>query len=711
MASIKQEYTFAPSGGSSNISIAIWVDYNQDGDFLDTDEFVGDIGTTISNLTSLYTEHGIFSWVIPSHAKTGITMLRIRAYDRRPLTISPTGDGGIGEVNDHEVEIRDGEGGIPPGGLIWGIKFNDLNGDGHWWSDEPRLPDWTIYLDLNKNGVKDPAEPESVTDQKGEFYFTGMDSGTYTIAEIMKPGWEQTYPGGNGTQIWTVPTNPNIGMIFGNRETEPDTSTGTGTVKWSQPPLFNLKSNDTTCYRGWQEPSVFLESGVADDWFCSDPNPVTRISWWGGYAAWDSLMPPAEAPPYFHIGIWTDVPADSVNAFSHPGTMIREWFADRLQLHETRNKPHKHPESDENPVTTFKYNFTIPEDSWFYQEGDSTVYWLSVEAMYDEIPESHHWGWLTREHYFNDDMVRITRPAGSSPGAVFEAGEPLAELWDLAFVLGTTENNNLFDFGDAPDIGYGSTLEKNGAHHLIGSGVYLGQSVDTEPNGQPDNQARGDDSDSGPDEDGIQFLNDLIPGEMAGIQVTASAAGLLNAWIDFNDDSTWNQPEEHVLTDAPLSSGTHLVEFPVTSTARPGETFARFRFSTWPGIRVRGFAGNGEVEDYRVTIGATSSTPAFNLLPAAFRLHQNYPNPFNPRTIIRFEIPYTGAGEEKVHLLIYNLLGQCIRTLVDESKLPGVYEAQWEGLDDNGNQAATGIYLVRFQTGSFTAVKKLILMK
>jgi hypothetical protein len=700
-------------GPSGDVSIASWVDLNANGNWMDPGESMGTIHFTFGPMPSNGWKHHYTCWWQLgdfTQAKPGKTVMRLRIVEGLKDALSADGEESSGEVEDHELEIKADGNPVPPGGVVFGTKWNDQNGDGFWDTNEPVLPDWEIWLDANQNGVEDPGDQYDTTDTSGKFSFYGLSAGQYTVAEKMQPGWTQTWPKGSGKHIVTVdPAKPGLGILFGNRKAEPDT--GTAAVKWSQPPLFNLKGNDTTCYRGWQESSVFLESGVADDWFCSDPNPVTRISWWGGYAEWDSLIPPAEAPSFFHIGIWTDVSRDSLNPFSHPGTMIQEWFAGRLQTNETVDKPHQVPESMEKPFSSFSYTFVLPEDSWFYQEGDSTVYWLAIEAVYDEIPESHHWGWLTRDHYFNDNMIRITRPPGSSPGAVFEAGEPLAELWDLAFILRTTENSDRFDFGDAPDIGYGSTFEKNGAQHLVGSGIYLGQSVDTEPNGQPDNQARGDDSDSGPDEDGIQFLNDLIPGEMAGIQVTASAPGLLNAWIDFNGDSTWNQPEEHVLTDAPLSSGTRLVEFPVAGTARPGETFARFRFSTWPGIRVRGFAGNGEVEDYRVTIGATSSTPAFNLLPAAFRLHQNYPNPFNPRTIIRFEIPYTGAGEEKVHLLIYNLLGQCIRTLVDESKLPGVYDAQWEGLDDNGNQAATGIYLVRFQTGSFTAVKKLILMK
>jgi hypothetical protein len=494
-----------------------------------------------------------------------------------------------------------------------------------------------------------------------------------------------------------------------NQSTKPDT--GIGAVKWSQPPLFDLMSEDTTGYIGWLESSAFLESFVGDDWFCHDPCPVTCIRWWGGYADWDSQSPPDEAPPYFHIGIWTDVPINPDNPFSHPGTMIREWFVDRLRTDETNDKSYRHPEMMEKTCTAFKYTFAMPEDTWFYQEGDSTVYWLTVEAVYDEIPEMNRWGWLTREHYFNDDMIRIFQPAGPHPDADFEAGEPLARRWDLAFELGTLEYESDYDFGDAPDIGYGSTLVKNGAHHLILTGFYLGQSIDAEPDGQPGSEASGDDENGFSDEDGIRFINALLPGEMADIEVTASAAGLLNGWIDFNGDRSWSQPEEQVLTDALIMPGTHIVKFPVAETAQNGETYARFRFSTRPGVWYSGFAVNGEVEDYRINIGPAASIGPSPDIPLKYALYQNYPNPFNPRTSIGFDIPATDGQRVSVRIDIYNLQGQRIRTLIHDERSPGHYQVHWNGLDDAGNPMPAGIYLLRMKAGEFIQTKKLLLQK
>jgi glutamine cyclotransferase len=88
---------------------------------------------------------------------------------------------------------------IPPG-EIHGFKWNDLDGDGEWdQPDEPGLAGWTIYLDDNNNGTLDAGESWTVTAQDGSYSFTGLSAGEYVVAEVLKPGWEQTSPGLPGT--------------------------------------------------------------------------------------------------------------------------------------------------------------------------------------------------------------------------------------------------------------------------------------------------------------------------------------------------------------------------------------------------------------------------------------------------------------------------------------------------------------------------------
>jgi len=112
-----------------------------------------------------------------------------------------------------------------------------------------------------------------------------------------------------------------------------------------------------------------------------------------------------------------------------------------------------------------------------------------------------------------------------------------------------------------------------------------------------------------------------------------------------------------------------------------------------------------EVPDILVTIeepGTRVST-----LTNDFLLRQNYPNPFNPETIIEYLVPKRGM----VELNIYNLLGQKIRSLLNEEKPAGTYQILWDGRDDYGNQVATGMYLYQLRGENAFITKKMILIK
>jgi len=93
--------------------------------------------------------------------------------------------------------------------------------------------------------------------------------------------------------------------------------------------------------------------------------------------------------------------------------------------------------------------------------------------------------------------------------------------------------------------------------------------------------------------------------------------------------------------------------------------------------------------------------------PRRFALHQNAPNPFNPRTTIRFELP--AAGRARVN--IYNVSGQVVRRLIDEHMPAGSHNAVWDGRDDCGRRAASGVYLYRLTSGKLTAVRRMLLVQ
>jgi hypothetical protein len=83
-------------------------------------------------------------------------------------------------------------------------------------------------------------------------------------------------------------------------------------------------------------------------------------------------------------------------------------------------------------------------------------------------------------------------------------------------------------------------------------------------------------------------------------------------------------------------------------------------------------------------------------LPDETQLKQNYPNPFNPRTTIH----YTVAGEiQEVSLVVYDMCGQQVKTLVNQTQLAGHYKVEWDGTDSNGRKVASGLYSYRLIAG------------
>lgn len=88
-------------------------------------------------------------------------------------------------------------------------------------------------------------------------------------------------------------------------------------------------------------------------------------------------------------------------------------------------------------------------------------------------------------------------------------------------------------------------------------------------------------------------------------------------------------------------------------------------------------------------------------------LGQNYPNPFNPTTTIAYSI----EKDANVHLSIFDVRGALVRDLVDEHQAKNVYRVLWDGRDDRGSSAASGVYFYRLTAGDFKATKKMVLLR
>ncbi len=123
-------------------------------------------------------------------------------------------------------------------------------------------------------------------------------------------------------------------------------------------------------------------------------------------------------------------------------------------------------------------------------------------------------------------------------------------------------------------------------------------------------------------------------------------------------------------------------------------------FSTLCTYSLKGCVVNG------VAYGDTAFLVGINQIsteiPNKFSLFQNYPNPFNPMTNVKFQIPNSGF----VKLIVYDLLGKEIQTLVNKQLSPGTYEVDFEG-----SNLPSGVYYYKFESGAFTETKKMVLVK
>ena len=126
---------------------------------------------------------------------------------------------------------------------------------------------------------------------------------------------------------------------------------------------------------------------------------------------------------------------------------------------------------------------------------------------------------------------------------------------------------------------------------------------------------------------------------------------------------------------------------------------------------------SGDKEQLKITLANFSTSSAAkvevdgvdipNTLPSSFFLSQNYPNPFNPTTRIDFAI----ESNQHVRLDVYNILGQLVNTLVDNSMPAGAHSIEWDATSSSGSRVASGVYLYRLTVENHSQSKKMLFLK
>lgn len=227
-------------------------------------------------------------------------------------------------------------------------------------------------------------------------------------------------------------------------------------------------------------------------------------------------------------------------------------------------------------------SFDASTGSVTFLAGESTAS-LTITPIPDDNPE--------------DNETVILRLYDSQ---LASSGTVPTELQPTVTIL----RNEPVDYGDAP-ASYSTDSLDAPAH--VPTGPTLGSLRDAEIFGQPTAGADGD----GADEDGVTFspirLGQVDATATVNVQ-NAPTGARLDAWFDFDGDGNFNGVDELVAARLEVVEGDNLVRFSVPAGVHSGETFVRFRLSTEGGLSSTGFAADGEIEDYQVTLLPPAST-------------------------------------------------------------------------------------------------------
>ncbi len=176
-----------------------------------------------------------------------------------------------------------------------------------------------------------------------------------------------------------------------------------------------------------------------------------------------------------------------------------------------------------------------------------------------------------------------------------------------------------------------------------------------------------------------------------------------NLWVSNDSRGTDKTVANLTWFEYDLENNKFLDSFSWDDTTTAPDQYPRgFDFSVDGKTAYFGTFAQGTARVQKATNTATSIIVSDKLVPSGYSLKQNYPNPFNPNTTIKYTIP----NKERVTLKIYDMLGREVATLVNEVKIAGSYQ-----VDFNALNLSTGMYVYRITAGKFTANRRMMLIK
>ncbi len=211
------------------------------------------------------------------------------------------------------------------------------------------------------------------------------------------------------------------------------------------------------------------------------------------------------------------------------------------------------------------------------------------------------------------------------------------------------------------------------------------------------------------------FWTDLIPeapGEFDLLAPEDGVVGLSNlptfAWevAEDPDPLDFATYTIQVSRDSSFSELSFQVDTELASHYEMNETLTNDTEYWWRVIATDTDSLNTVTSSFKFTVGYVSAS-VVEALPTEFVMQQNFPNPFNPNTKIKYGIP----ENTHVSIVVYDVQGRVIATLLNMEQSAGWYDVSWSGMTDANAQVATGLYFARIKAGSFTDVIKMVYLQ
>ena len=560
-------------------------------------------------------------------------------FQSQPIADVDGGTNGHGE-NGYAVVLQSGDQdagndfGNYRNARIGGSKWHDLNANSTWDEGEPPLPGWSICI----------GNICQTTDANGQYAFD-LPPGTYTVREEHQSDWYQSYP---------AELDPVYVVTVESGQQELDNHFG----NWTWASASGVKFEDLVPYGDPRQPgepglprwTIYIDyndNGVLDagepaaETGADGTYSIAKIrpgTYWVREVAqngWTNTYPPSGNYLRTFLSGGSETGLDFGNYGISPMrtriTVIKDAVPNALQ---------------EFCFTLGGGGLTNPVRFCLVDDGVTPA---TRERVFGDLPPGTYV--LTEQAVPGWDLASlvIVDPDHGSSVAGGTATIDLDEGEQIAVVFVNTRTPEQVDWGDAPDS-YRTTAANDGARHRIVPGFHLGaEETDAEPDGQPTPGADGDDQHGLDDEQGVEWLTRIVPGEEAWVRVSVTdisgQGSVLDAWFDFDRNGNWDDPGEKIIPGKPVIPGQNEFHFTVPADAKLGPSYARFRLSREGVDSYWGSAPDGEVEDYASLIEPPASLVQFITPMSVYRLDGPFVRPPDFQVAISGFVWYDQDGD------------------------------------------------------------------